>query len=126
MKGQIIKFREKAVANINIANLATIKSVVEELSRSDFSNTLYIQHRVMQLSKMLIDLREQSTLTDNELIKRLQNEVTRAKMFEKEITLELQFKTKKVNLTRFIDYLTELKSLLCEIENKSSILLKEA
>jgi hypothetical protein len=127
MKKRIDQFKGQARAKIAFANLSTTKAAVEELlSVNSWDNLALLHRKIMDLNNMIIHLREQLTIGDPEVFKQLQEHVTRNGIYEIQITNDLQLGSDKLDKRRFLTHLSNLKSLLCVIENEVSVLAKDA
>jgi hypothetical protein len=79
----------------------------------------------MVLCNRLTSLKAQIPLDNPELKRKLQGHIVIARLFEERLTMDVQQRVNQLNESRFIEYLIELKSNLCEIENAINILIKE-
>ena len=121
VRSRIEKFKTQARARIALADLATTKAAVEELlSTAIASNKALLHRRIMDLANLLSAVRGSIPSLDLTLANEFQNRRTITRMFEEQITRDVQMKTSDMDRSRFIHHLVRLKELIGDIEETVS------
>ena len=126
IRKRIEEFRKNAVLQISSSLIISTRTIIEDLLSSDYlTNKDLYQRKVMDLNKNIISIR--SYVKQNNIIlgEDFQSALTKTILFEKQITSNIRTEDNKFDLKRYLGFLSELKSILCTIENKSNLLTKD-
>ncbi|SYZ72116.1 exported hypothetical protein [Candidatus Zixiibacteriota bacterium] len=123
VKTRIDKFRNQAKANISIANLATTKALVEELITGKIAaNVPLLQRKTIDLCNMLIQLSQLIPFENEESHSQLKNYIGVIRVFERQITNDMQLGSKSLDIKRYFSNLMAIKVFLLETQNAMNIL----
>lgn len=126
MKKRVERFRDQASREVTIANLeSTVDAVEQLLTRKLFGNKGLLQWRMMHLIRLLADIRGDLPLDSLGVTKDFQDLISKAALWEKEITELVHSDQTKIDEKSYRVFLSELKGLLLRVKNHMGIMSKD-
>ena len=125
MKKRVERFRSQASTEVTIADLANTIAAVEDLLGRKTTNKALLQWKMMRLRKLLANIRPDLFLDRLDLTDQFQALITRATLFEGQITRYVHTQQKNIDSKGFYAFLLELKNLLLRINNSIGIMSKD-